>query len=385
MTKHSNITLGNERPNILMIMVDQMHYPRYTEGGFNKGISDILGFKPMDEDDKNAYTENYPGFTALRNNAVVLKNHRIATSACVPSRTAIFSGQYGTQTDSTQTDGIFKSGTDDNFPWLNPQAMPTIGSYMRSGGYNSFYMGKWHISGEKTTSLEEYGFADWELSYPDPHGYLPNNLGFYRDYQFRDLTTSFLRRQGLGQPYNIAHAQHNAKDDGTDGPAETTTPWFAVCSFANPHDIASYPGLPSKVCDDRVDDKRYTLKVPEQGKKSNASITGTMKFTLNSLGLEQNNAQVAPSWSEDILTNNKPDCQFDYSYKMGLSLLAGPVLGSLEEQKFDSREDKLSRAVKLCLKPNATGLPIAMTEDTELASKSFMQYYAYLFSRSRSP
>jgi arylsulfatase A-like enzyme len=383
MAKADNELISN-RPNILFIMVDQMQYPRYESGGFDQGISDILGFKPMDNLTDNKYIENYPGFMALRNNAVVLKNHHIATAACVPSRTALFTGQYGTKTQSTQTDGLFKSGTDKTFPWLDPKAMPTIGSYMREAGYSSHYFGKWHIAGESTPNLEAYGFSDWELSYPDPHGYLPNNLGYYRDYQFRDLATSFLRRQGIAQPYNIAHAKKNAGMTDEE-PKEVPAPWFAVCSFANPHDIASYPGLPANVYGEHVDGAPYTIAIPPVNTKSATAEAGTMKLTLNPTGLEQDIAQNTPTWSENLGLNNKPTCQLDYSYKMGLALGATPILSKVQSKDAEndagqSREEILQKAINACIKPNILGLPMQMTADPELAGKSFIQYYAYLLS-----
>jgi arylsulfatase A-like enzyme len=52
----------------------------------------------------------------LRQNAVVLRNHTIAASACTPSRAVIYTGQYGTRTGVTQTDGLFKNGDAPNFP-----------------------------------------------------------------------------------------------------------------------------------------------------------------------------------------------------------------------------------------------------------------------------
>jgi arylsulfatase A-like enzyme len=50
----------------------------------------------------------------LRQNAVVLRNHTIAASACTPSRAVIYTGQYGTRTGVT--DGLFKNGDAPNFP-----------------------------------------------------------------------------------------------------------------------------------------------------------------------------------------------------------------------------------------------------------------------------
>jgi len=77
------------RPNILMIMVDQLSYPGYESGGFHEGIKKILGFKPMTPQEAEEYGAHFPGFMALRKNSVALNNHRIAAAACVPSRTAI--------------------------------------------------------------------------------------------------------------------------------------------------------------------------------------------------------------------------------------------------------------------------------------------------------
>lgn len=373
-----------DRPNILFIMVDQMHYPRYTSGGFNQDISDILGFKPM-EQSSNDFSNHYPGFMALRKNAVVLNNHRIATSACVPSRTALFTGQYGTKTGVTKTDGVFKSGTDKNFPWLNPKDMPTIGSYMREAGYRSYYVGKWHMSGEDTSSLEDYGFSDWEMSYPDPHGYLPNNLGHYRDYQFRDAATSLLRREGLAVPYDVAHAQQNAGIENAEEPKIDPDPWFAVCSFTNPHDIATYPFLPNQVCDQRVQGQPYTLAVPTQNTKSNPAEAGSMQLILNKTGLPQDNSEISPTWEEDIKNNNKPDCQLDYSYKVGLALTAAGGLmaaneNALQENHVSTRDQILQKAINYTLDAETNGVPLTMTPKKRLASTAFMQYYAYLFS-----
>ncbi|MFQ3246784.1 MAG: arylsulfatase A-like enzyme [Arenicella sp.] len=380
------------RPNILMFMVDQMRFPRFGYGkehGFVDPLKRILGFQDNPHD-ANEFRKFFPGLSALANNAVVLQNHKTASAACVPSRTALFSGQYGTKTGSVQTDGIFKDGASDKFPWLDANKFPTLGHWMRKHGYSTHYFGKWHISGEKTTDLESYGFSDWELSYPDPHGTLPNNLGYYRDYQFEDVATSFLRRQGLGIPYNIKHAQANVfnsenPDAAPQEPEDEAQPWFAVSSFTNPHDIGAYPGLPSKVSDQRLAGAEYTLAVPSKGTKGELPNVGTMEITLNKDGFPQNNANVAPTWNEELV--NKPDCQFDYSYKMGMTLAskAGRFASEkIAQAHFESTGEKMSKeeqlaiAVETTLASNKTGLPFALTEDPELSCRAFMQYYGYL-------
>ncbi len=377
--------MSNKKPNILMIMVDQLRFPPQfgDNQGFHPDIKKILRFEESSDD--NSFKKHYPGFWALRRNAVVFRNHRIASSACVPSRTVLFTGQYGTQTGSTQTDGLFKEGADKNFPWLEQDSVPTIGDWMQANNYNTHYFGKWHISGEDTTDLEGYGFKDWELSYPDPHGTLPNNLGYYRDHQFVGLVTSFLHNQGLGVPFDVENAKYNADPENLSkpDPEADPKPWFAVASFTNPHDIASYPGLPSKVCDARVDGVQYTLAVPPEGTLSEPPKTGSMRIKLNTTGFPQDCAEVSPTWNEDLSRNNKPDCQSDYAYKMGLALTC--KMGRLAVEKLEDKIKKtlspakeLEFATKVTLDTNATGLPFALTDNPELASRSFMQYYGYV-------
>ncbi len=371
------------RPNILMIMVDQMRFPCLDYGpahGFKEPLKQIFGFQETDEN-SNDFKRFFPGLWALRDNAVVLRNHRIASSACVPSRTAIFSGQYGTITKATQTDGAFKNGADPAFPWLDPEAFPTIGDWMQANGYTSHYFGKWHVSGEATTDLEGYGFMDWDLSYPDPHGTLPNNLGYYRDYQFEDLTTSFLRRQGLGVPYDIEHAEHNvAEASGEDPGAElddTPTPWFAVASFTNPHDIGSYPGLPRSVHNSLVNDAPYTLAVPDHRSTGNLPTAGTMAIELNRHDFPQPNANVSPTWNESL--DNKPWCQLDYAYKMGLTLMSKAGWSTaMADTSLTTKQAQRDRAVAITLSSNVLGLPLTLTANPKDACRAFMQYYGYL-------
>jgi arylsulfatase A-like enzyme len=164
-------------PNVLMIMVDQLRYPRFGYGaaGFADPIKDILSF--VRELDDNPCAKHFPGFCKLREHAVVLTDHTIAESACIPSRASIMTGQYGPRTGVTQTDGLFKSGDAQNFPWLKADGMPTIGDWFRELGYSTHYFGKWHVSDPPEHTLQGFGFGNWELSWPEPHGALISNMG----------------------------------------------------------------------------------------------------------------------------------------------------------------------------------------------------------------
>lgn len=399
-------TTETTQPNILMIVVDQYRYPRFSYGP-NNGLADplkqILGFRGTAGLTDNEYAQYFPGLTRLRNNAVALHNHTIGSSACTPSRAVMFTGQYGTRTGVTQTDGMFKDGNAVKFPWLKADGPPTMGHWMRAVGYSTHYFGKWHISNPRGHSLERFGFADWELSYPEPHGAAINNLGVYRDPGFADNACLFLRRRGLALPYNYGASEDEARiGDGTQATDAALRPWFAVVSFTNPHDIATYPtvisqALPAIPEGDEAPEEDKTqpvfgpLDVPLEGQMSPPPKQGTMTMPLNPGGFPQDCAGGIPTWDEDLAT--KPSCQHDAAYKIGLALSAksshGAVSGAKDAVKALLDEiipgehprpikDRWGAAVDLALKFT---IPFQLSAQPEQYSIQFLQFYGWLHSQ----
>lgn len=319
----------SDRPNILLITCDQFQFSRFAYGpdhGFHPDLKDVLGFQKLGPG--NTYEQYFPGLKMLRDGpTVVLRNHTIASSACTPSRAVIYTGQYGTKTGVTQTDGLFKSGDSYNFPWLEADGIPTLGTWMREAGYSTHYFGKWHVSDPPDHSLDRFGFDDWELSYPEPHGAAINNLGIYRDVGFADAACAFLRRQGLAANYNRQVALDQQRDPYSSGPdpEKSVRPWFAVASFTNPHDIATYPAVIGQALP-KPDNSgpqgvMGPLTVPLAGQATPPPTGGRMTIPLNPADFPQTNANPTPTQDEDLL-ENKPSCQYDYSYKISLALNA---------------------------------------------------------------
>jgi arylsulfatase A-like enzyme len=370
------------RPNILLITCDQYRFPRFSygpDGGFAEPLKQILGFQG-EVDDSNPYAKFFPGLLKLRKNAVVLRNHTIAASACTPSRAVIYTGQYGTRTGVTQTDGLFKNGDAPNFPWLDADGIPTLGTWMREAGYSTHYFGKWHVSNPPEHSLKRYGFDDWESSYPEPHGSQANNLGVYRDVGFTDSACAFIRRQGIANNYNRVYASMLESDPNASAPdASAIPPWFAVASFTNPHDIATYPGAISQALptpDDSGTQKPFgPLTIPLEGQVTPPPTAGTIQIPLNPDAFPQDCANPSPTQGEKLET--KPSCQHEYAYKMGLALssklgfnLAERLPGHDDKRKLDIAVDVTLQA---CIPFQLSGDP-GPDENATL----FLQLYAWL-------
>ncbi|HEY8698431.1 MAG TPA: sulfatase-like hydrolase/transferase [Rhizomicrobium sp.] len=370
------------RPNILLITCDQFRFPRFSygpDGGFAEPLKQILGFQG-EVDDSNPYAKFFPGILKLRKNAVVLRNHTIAASACTPSRAVIYTGQYGTRTGVTQTDGLFKNGDAPNFPWLDADGIPTLGTWMREAGYSTHYFGKWHVSNPPEHSLKRYGFDDWETSYPEPHGSQANNLGVYRDVGFTDSACAFIRRQGIANNYNRVYASMLESDPNASAPdASAIPPWFAVASFTNPHDIATYPGAISQALptpDDSGTQKPFgPLTIPLEGQVTPPPTAGTIQIPLNPDAFPQDCANPSPTQGETLET--KPSCQHEYAYKMGLALSS--KLGFNLAERLPGHDDKrkLDIAVDVTLQ---ACIPFQLAGDPgpDENAKLFLQLYAWL-------
>ncbi len=144
----------------------------------------------------------------LRAGGVELHRHYAGSTACVPSRATLFTGQYPSLHGVSKTDGIAKPATDPAMSWLDPAAVPTMGDWFRAGGYRTHYRGKWHISHanidipgtheglmasddngvpipaaveayRKADRLDPFGFSGWIGR--EPHGAAKSDCGTVRD------------------------------------------------------------------------------------------------------------------------------------------------------------------------------------------------------------
>ncbi|WP_318616365.1 sulfatase-like hydrolase/transferase [Sporosarcina sp. YIM B06819] len=229
-----------KRPNVLFVMVDQERFPTVYE------TKELLEWRK----------KNLVAHELLRKNGMEFTNHYVGSTACSPSRTTLYTGQYPSLHGVTQTPGAAKQSFDADQFWLDPNTVPTMGDYFRAAGYDTYWKGKWHASDEdllipgtknayssynpttgvpdkakerlydKANRLDSFGFSDWIG--PDPHGADPRNSG----------SSASIGTTGRDEVYAaevvelIKNLDEHANCDDT--------PWFIMCSLVNPHDIALY-------------------------------------------------------------------------------------------------------------------------------------------------
>jgi arylsulfatase A-like enzyme len=197
-----NRALGQSAPrpgmNILFVMVDQMRTPWV--------------YIPA-----NLRRANLPNLTRLERQGVRFSNFYASSSMCTPSRATIVTGLY------THQNGIFATTPPTE---LNP-GFPTYGTMLREQGYETYWFGKWHLSGGTAGNCgpnpyEQYGFTTDPVSgnCPSPNG--GPGQGQEMDPVIRQRFVDWIAQRSATAP--------------PDAP-----PWMATVSFVNPHDIAEYP------------------------------------------------------------------------------------------------------------------------------------------------
>ena len=197
--------------------------------------------------------EKLTGARWFEDNGVSFRRHYTGSLACVPSRPTLFTGQYPGVHGVTQTNGLGKMEDDSRMRWLRPGEVPTLGHWLRSSGYDTKYVGKWHMSHAdlidsatgkalathdargalnqaavqaylEADPLDVFGFSGWIG--PEPHGAGPAQSGLICDPVFADRAVDWLEDR---------YARRRAGDE------MARRPFLLVVCFVNPHDIVYTP------------------------------------------------------------------------------------------------------------------------------------------------
>ena len=115
-----------KRRNIIYIMTDDQRF-------------DALGVE-------NSFFET-PAMDALAKNGALFENTFVTTSLCSPSRATILSSQYA------HVHGVMDNRT------LLPKGTPTFPVELQKGGYETAFIGKWHMGG--SSDAPRPGFDRW--------------------------------------------------------------------------------------------------------------------------------------------------------------------------------------------------------------------------------
>lgn len=278
----------NAQPNVLFVLVDQMRFPNHFPSGISNADEFLKRFMP------NTY--------ALWKSGVKFSNHYIAATACGPSRATLVTGLYTQQTWNVATYAPILGNTP---PELSPD-MPTYGKLFQAAGYDTPYMGKWHLSEPWKTGMSRYGFegitekyildaANLQGTYSDPNFVDSNGVKtpYYNDEFIADVAVSWLKAKKISD-----------------------RPWCLTVGLQNPHDYQFFPsGTEFKTFTSLYSSvvANPTRSIQSSTYSAQPSATGVDWSTnvFNNIDVQSYGYPVLPpNWeSLDSLYQNKPKAQ----------------------------------------------------------------------------
>jgi len=194
---------AQKKPNILYVLVDQWRAQATGYAG-----------------DKNAIT---PNLDRLASESINLKNAISGTPVCTPHRASLMTGQY------PLTNGMFM-----NDVLLDTNAT-TMAKVFKKAGYNTGFVGKWHIDGHGRNTYipptRQQGFQYWK-ALECTHDY--NNSAYY---------IGDSKKKMLWEGYDVI-AQTEDVIGYIKNQASQPNPFLLFISIGSPHD--PYHSAPEK-------------------------------------------------------------------------------------------------------------------------------------------
>ena len=221
-----NVALANDRPNIVVIMADDMGY---ADAGFT-GSTDILT----------------PNLDRLATSGVVFKQGYVNHPFCGPSRAALLSGRYQ-QRFGFETNVVYDPANP--LAGIDPKEK-LFPKRLQKAGYTTGCVGKWHLGAAEPFHPNKRGFDYFygflggghdyfriDLSKPVKEGYLQGLIRNKRPADFEGYLTTALSRDAVkfvndnkANPFFL-YLAYNAPHAPQQAPAE---------------DIARYKHIPDK-------------------------------------------------------------------------------------------------------------------------------------------
>ena len=164
-------------------------------------------------------------------------NAFVTTAMCSASRASFLTGRYGRAHDVLRNRGSIRVG------------VPTFPELFTAAGWDTAYIGKWHVDGKQTGRLPGFSHScvlPVQGSYRDPRYYRDGEVleteGFVDDLT-TDFAIEFLRREREG-PFLLCvgfKSTHRPRD-----PADRFDELFADATFEPPPSMESFPPFPRR-------------------------------------------------------------------------------------------------------------------------------------------
>ena len=331
MTAHNPLSdTTNPPPNIIFIVVDELRFP--TPTAFPQGI----------ETSEQFFAAYMPNLYKLWQQGVKFTQYYTAASDCTPGRGTIMTGLYAQQTMALLTranPGNAQAGTSPQPP-LSP-VFPTYGKLLRETGYDTPYIGKWHLSDFPTATttlsafdyLDSYGFQG--LSLPDPVGFAGQGSG---------ATPSTPGSVGSIQPMNDAAISTQAvswlQNRANSG---NTKPFCLTVGFINPHDKQFFWG--------GIEVNRFNEMYNELGETPFLGFTTQVVAQANPP--QYGYAAVPSNWESEQSLSSHQHPRLHYVFQQFFQYCVGGITDDASVQDFSVAPTRIAKGKQKLVAPYA--------------------------------
>lgn len=255
---------AQERPNILVIMADDLGYGDVAFQGAN----DV----------------STPNIDSIAKQGLSLDQFYANSTVCSPSRASFLTGKYP---DLAGVPGVIRQNPESNWGYLDPGS-PTIATALKEVGYQTALIGKWHLGLETPNTPNDRGFEHF-------HGYLGDMMDDYWTHLRGGINWMRLNSENITPTGHATDVFTDWTNDYLSKAAKSEQPFFLFLAYNAPH----FPIQPPKAYHDRV--KKRSLNLGEKRAKNVAFVehlddaVGRVLAQLDKLNLSENTLVVFTS------------------------------------------------------------------------------------------
>lgn len=267
------------RPNILVILTD------------DQGRGDYSAFGTKDI--------RTPNLDRLFREGMTFHNFYANSCVCSPTRAALLTGCYP---DRVGVPGVIREESPTNsWGWLSP-GVKLLPHLLKSAGYHSALVGKWHLGTSSPNLPNERGFGDF-------HGFLGDMMDDYWTHRRNQINYMRKDREVIDPPGHATDLFTEWACDYLEARADGSQPFFLYLAYNAPHAPVQPPPewlAKVKAREPQMTEKRAKLVALIEHLDSGI---GQVLATLDRTGLASNTLVIFTSDNGGVLgdgANNGP-------------------------------------------------------------------------------
>ena len=194
----------SQKPNVIVILADDL------------GYGDLSCFGAPDLQS--------PNLDKMASSGLRFTNFYANCPVCSPTRAALLSGTYQ---DRVGVPGVIRTYASNSWGWLSPEStlLPKV---LKSQGYHSAIVGKWHLGLDSPNTPNERGFDHF-------HGFLGDMMDDYYTHRRHDINYMRLNEQEIDPKGHATDLFTKWACDYLQSRVDQPEPFFLYLAYNAPH------------------------------------------------------------------------------------------------------------------------------------------------------